>query len=207
METKQELSTTLEDIKQIMERSSRFISLSGLSGIAAGICGLAGAWFAYNFLEENHYLAVSGSNLSTNARNYLFLIAALTFIAAFISSFIFTYIRSTKNNIPIWGVTAQRLLINVAVPMIIGGIFILKLVEVGYYGFVVPACLIFYGLAIVNASKYTLPETRYLGYSLTLLGIINLWLMNYSIIFWAIGFGLFHIIYGAGMWLKYERNS
>ncbi len=206
MENKQELSNTLEDIKQIMERSSRFISLSGLSGIAAGICALIGALFAYNFLNESNYSVAEGTDMNGEVKNYLFLIATITFVAAFISAFAFTYVRSKKNHIPIWGVTARRLMINVSMPMIVGGIFILKLVEANAYNFVVPGCLIFYGLAIVNASKYTLPETRYLGYCLTLLGITNLWFINYGLFFWIIGFGIFHIIYGAGMWWKYEKS-
>ena len=43
---------TLQDIKKIMERSSRFLSLSGLSGIAAGICALAGSVIAYKWIEQ-----------------------------------------------------------------------------------------------------------------------------------------------------------
>ena len=43
----------LQHIKRMMERSSRFISLSGLSGIAAGICAIAGAWFANDVITQN----------------------------------------------------------------------------------------------------------------------------------------------------------
>lgn len=207
MENKQELANTLEDIKQIMERSSRFISLSGLSGIAAGACALAGALYAGNFLTHNQYTTADGTSIRELFTNHIFYTAVVTFIAAFILAFIFTYLRSKKTRVPVWGTTARRLMINVSAPMVVGGIFIVKQIEVGAYGFISPACLIFYGLGVVNASKYTLPETRYLGYSLTLLGIINLWSLNYGIYFWALGFGIFHIIYGAGMWFKYERSN
>lgn len=206
---------TLQDIKQMMERSSRFISLSGLSGIAAGICALTGAWFANGVIENNQ---TSVTNLRSVARstndsisvgdwmgNELFQIAVLTFIAAFVLAFIFTYLRSKKTNTPIWGTTARRLMVNVMIPMIAGGIYLLKLIENGSYGYIAPGCLIFYGLAVLNASKYTLPETRFLGYSEILLGIISLWFIGYGIYFWAIGFGVFHIIYGVFMWWKYER--
>jgi hypothetical protein len=100
---------------------------------------------------------------------------------------------------------ARRLLLNVSLPMIVGGIFILKLLQAGEYGLIVPACLIFYGLALVNASKYTLGEVRYLGYGQILLGLINCWAINYGLYFWAIGFGMLHIVYGAVMLYKYER--
>jgi len=201
----------------MMERSSRFISLSGLSGITAGICALTGAWFANGVIEKNKY---SVTNLRSMARgnddsigitdwmgNALFQIAAVTFIAAFVLAFIFTYLRSKKTNTPIWGTTARRVLINVSIPMIVGGIYILKLMENAAYGYIAPGCLIFYGLAVLNVSKYTLNEIRYLAYGLLLLGIINLWLVGYGLYFWALGFGVLHIVYGALMWWRYERTQ
>jgi len=207
---------TLQDIKQMMERSSRFISLSGWSGIAAGTCALVGAYFGHIALRGNYY-SVSTSNQDENSYfpfllrqlfyDRLFHIALITFIAAFISAFVFTYIRSRKNNTPIWSTTARRLLINVCIPMITGGIYLLKLIENGTYGLIAPGCLIFYGLALINGSKYTLSEIRYLGYCEIILGIISCWYIGWGLYFWAIGFGLLHIIYGTVMWYKYERNA
>lgn len=208
---------TLQDIKQMMERSSRFISLSGLSGIAAGSCALVGAWFAYGIIGTNKTPANNLRHITRDDNidisisdwmgNQLVQIAAITFIAAFVLAFIFTYLRSKKTNTPIWGTTARRLMINVMIPMVAGGIYLLKLMENQAYGLIAPGSLIFYGLAVLNASKYTLPETKYLGYSEILLGIISLWFIGYGIYFWAFGFGLFHIIYGTVMWWKYERNN
>lgn len=209
---------TLQDIKQMMERSSRFISLSGFSGIAAGTTALIGAWFARATINEQSasgrtlratYTAMDTYNITASNifENHLFRIAAITFIVAFISSFIFTYLRSKKTNTPIWGKTAQRLLINVMIPMLVGGLFILKLIEAGNYGLIAPGCLIFYGLALVNASKFTLVEIRYLGYAQLILGVINLWFIGKGLYFWAAGFGVLHIVYGIVMWNKYERNN
>jgi hypothetical protein len=98
------------------------------------------------------------------------------------------------------------MVISIAVPVLAGGIFLLTLVKYGVFGFVAPGCLIFYGLGVLNASKYTLPETVYLGYCEILLGLINLMFLGEGLYFWAAGFGLLHIIYGAYMWWKYERN-
>jgi hypothetical protein len=98
-------------------------------------------------------------------------------------------------------------MINVAVPMLAGGLLIWRLMEFQFYGLVAPACLLFYGLALVNASKYTVPEIRYLGYFQLLLGVLNLWMMGYGLYFWAAGFGVLHILYGIIMWNKYERNQ
>jgi hypothetical protein len=208
---------TLQDIKRIMERSSRFISLSGLSGVAAGICALAGAWFAQ--IELGRYNVENGSGFNGNRGEYIFkdghqylrnnllLIAVITFAAAFILSFFFTYLRSKKTNTPVWDRTARRVMINVAIPMVAGGIYLLALVNANNYAFIAPGCLLFYGLALVNASKYTLNEIRYLGYTEILLGLINCWATNYSLLCWAIGFGVLHIIYGVIMWWRYERKA
>ncbi|HYK44403.1 MAG TPA: hypothetical protein VEV83_04500 [Parafilimonas sp.] len=213
MNATEKLSNELRDIKQMMERSSRFISLSGLSGISAGICALIGAWFARDILEQRS--ALDGANSKTDADSVLrgdllnsglLQIAVLTFMAAVFFAFIFTYRRSRVTNVPIWGAQAQRVLVHVAVPMIAGGIFLLALLKNGVYDFIAPGCLIFYGLGVLNASKFTLPETKWLGYSEILLGIINLFFTGQGLYFWAVGFGVLHIIYGAAMWSKYERN-
>ncbi|HEX6914466.1 MAG TPA: hypothetical protein VF145_04465, partial [Chitinophagaceae bacterium] len=126
-------------------------------------------------------------------------------IAALAAAFIFTWLRSRKTGTPIWGTTARRLIVNVSVPMLVGGIFLWQLIQHGVFGLIAPGCLIFYGLALVNASKYTLGEIRYLGYCEILLGLISLWLPGYGIHFWALGFGVLHIVYGIVMWWKYEK--
>lgn len=205
----------LQHIKRMMERSSRFISLSGLSGIAAGLCALVGAWFARQeiteYVVENSpsFDDYRGTYIFTNSLNTLIInlitIAFLTFAAAFITAFLFTYLRSKKEGVPLWGKTTIRLFWNTTIPLFAGGIYLLRSIDLGHFGLIAPGCLIFYGLALVNASKYTLGEVRYLGYAQILLGIINLWMVGYGLFFWAAGFGLLHIIYGLLMWFKYER--
>lgn len=202
----------------MMEKSCRFISLSGWSGVAAGSCALVGAYFAnsiiqnsnisnYHGYDDQRGIAIADISLLDFMGNRLFIIALLTLIAAFISAFIFTYIRTRKNNTTVWSVASRRLLFNVAIPMLVGGIYLLKLIENGTYGLIAPGCLIFYGLALINGSKYTLGEIRYLGYCEIVLGLINCWYPGWGLYFWAIGFGILHILYGIVMWNRYERND
>jgi len=216
MDKQQQSLETLQDIKRMMERSSRFISLSGLSGISAGICALIGAWVAHPYVVgyKDYVIDRNAAIVQAAAHDYsivlntwLFWIAAATFVSALLTAFIFTWIKSKKEGIPIWGKTAKRLLINVSIPLIVGGIFLFKLIHYGTFGLVAPGCLIFYGLALINASKYTLDEIRYLGYSQITIGLINLWFVGYGLYFWALGFGILHIIYGVYMWMKYERTE
>jgi hypothetical protein len=206
----------LQHIKNMMERSSRFISLSGLSGISAGLCALIGAWVAkpYVFGQKDFIINTDAAIAQAMAEDYsiilntyLFWIAAATFLAAFITAFVFTWLKSKKMGVPIWGFSAKKVMVNVCIPLIVGGIFIFKLLQFGTFGLVAPGCLIFYGLGLVNASKYTLAEIRYLGYAQLVLGIINIFFVGYGLYFWAMGFGIMHILYGAYMWNKYERNA
>lgn len=216
MSYQQQSIEDLQHIKKMMERSSRFISLSGLSGISAGVCALIGAWLAYPYVlgYKEYIIDVNAALAQAMAQDYsiilntwLFWIAAGTFFAALISAFIFTWIKSKKEGIPLWGKAAKRLSINISIPLIVGAVFLFKLIHFGTFGLLAPGCLIFYGLALINASRYTLDEVRYLGYLQIILGMINLWFVGYGLYFWALGFGIMHIIYGTYMWWKYERSE
>ncbi len=212
MDDQQQSLAAIHDIKKMMERSSRFISLSGLSGVSAGICALVGSWLAYPYVfgYKNLYVDTnpsypSGYRILLN--HWLFWIALATFFAALVSAFIFTYLKSSREGIPIWGKAAKRLMLNVSIPLLVGAAFLAALVQYGTFGLVAPGCLLFYGLALINASKYTLDEIRYLGYSEILLGLVSICFVGYGLYFWAVGFGLLHIAYGCYMYLKYERKE
>ena len=202
MNEQQQSLQELHHIKQMMERSSRFISLSGLSGISAGLLAMLGAWLAVKKIElYAHAGRIAYNTLVTQ----LLVIAASVLVAAFVSAFIFTYLRSRRNGISIWGATTNRLLINLLIPLLAGAFFVMRILQMDHIFLIAPVCLIFYGLALINASKYTLGEIRYLGFCELALGIVNLWVPGYGLVFWAAGFGALHVIYGIIMWWKYER--
>jgi hypothetical protein len=209
-EQNQQTLNTIQDIKRIMERSSRFISLSGLSGIAAGICALVGAWFAKQKLDGYYVIFNGGGYTNTGFHKLkidLFIISMLVLAAALAAAFYFTWRKATHNKLPVWDLTAKRLTINLLIPLVAGGLFILAMYQYNEWIFIAPACLVFYGLALVNASKYTLGEIRYLGYCEIVLGLINMFMIGYGLWIWAFGFGVLHIIYGITMWWKYERGA
>lgn len=201
----------IKDIRRIMERSSRFISLSGLSGIAAGVCALAGAYFGYTILKSyygtyNSHGFFSGDDFS-QLKLKLTILAIVVFVVAFFSSLFLTWRKAKKQGLPVWDHTSKRLVWNMLVPLVAGAGFILGMLRYDIWAFVAPASLIFYGLALVNASKYTLSDIRYLGYCEIILGMMNMFFIGYGLWFWAIGFGILHILYGIGMWWKYERSN
>lgn len=208
MDNQQEGLQALHDIRQIMERSSRFISLSGWSGVAAGICALLGALVA-NYKIDYYYASEYGTDSacpSCLARE-IFILAMTVFFSAVVLAILFTWMRSRKEGTPLWGNSTKRLIWNTLVPLGVGGIMVIRMAELGYYQMVAPACLLFYGLALINGSKYTLGEVKYLGYVILIVGLLNLWIPKYGLYFWALGFGVFHIVYGLIMWWKYERTE
>jgi hypothetical protein len=209
MDVKDQHLDALKDIRKMMQRSSRFISLSGLSGIAAGIWALSGAYFAYDWIAEYYFNYGNGgyTNESFHSLKWnLFLLAGAVAGLALISALYFTWRRAGKNKLPLWDHASKQLVINTAIPMITGGLFIIAMLQYSEWRFVAPACLIFYGLGLVTGSRYTLSDIRYLGFSEIALGLINTQFIGYGLYFWAIGFGVLHIIYGFSMWWKYERN-
>ena len=203
----------LEQIRSLMERSSRFISLSGLSGIVAGIFALlgAGALYAYlgmypfssKFLYYNQARATEKWGLSLS--EFLIIDGMLVLSLAIVGGIFFTTRKAKRNNQAIWDPLTQRLLINLLIPLITGGVFCLALLYHGSIAYIAPVTLIFYGLALLNASKYTLNDIRYLGICEIALGLMGMFFLDNGLELWAFGFGILHILYGSMMYYKYER--
>ncbi|WP_396192835.1 hypothetical protein [Flavobacterium sp.] len=198
----------ISEIKNMMNQSSRFISLSGLSGVLAGIYSLVGAWFAYKTIYFDTSTLGNYKNLliAESAVIKLFIIAATVLILSIITAVILSAKKASKSAEKIWNTTSKRLVINFAIPLATGGFFILFLIEKEILSLVAPLTLIFYGLACVNASKYTLGDVRFLGLTMIFLGLLSTWFLGYGLLFWALGFGVCHILYGSVMYFKYDRN-
>lgn len=192
----------ISEIKNLMNKSSRFISLSGLSGILAGVYALTGAAIAYYLVENSvlGYLTLDGS-LFRICFAILIGVAALSVI----TGVILTHRKAKKNGEKIWDNSSKRLLFNFLVPLVTGGLYILIILNQERYGQTAALMLIFYGLALINASKYSLGDIKYLGFTEIILGLICAFVPTYGFWFWVIGFGIMHIIYGTLMYFKYDR--
>lgn len=196
----------LESIRQLMERSVKFVSLSGLSGILAGIYALIGAVLAYREIYSGRVVrTVEYYRGHFPMVKSLFLIAASVLAASLVTGWFFSYRKAKKLKTKMWDSTSKRLLINLAVPLSIGGFFTLMMVDYGYYNLIAASVLLFYGLALVNASSNLYDEVRYLGYCELIVGVCAALWPGFGLYFWAIGFGLLHILYGSLMYKKYDR--
>lgn len=202
----------LSEIRAIMERSSRFLSLSGLSGVGAGVVALAGAAAGHFYLQSHYpdgYLQlVQGSEQERwAALPFLLLLVGLMIGLALLVAFFFTQRRSRRAGQTLWSAPARRLFVALAVPLVAGGLFCLRLYLGGDAALVVPGLLVFYGLALLNASKFTLDEIRWLGLTQIGLGLLAMLHPGWGLIYFALGFGLGHIGYGLLMYNRYERPS
>jgi hypothetical protein len=212
MTTEQDHLDTLTEIRSIMEKSSRFISLSGLSGIFAGLFALLGAAGAYIYLNigifssDYYYWGYSaGGRLNTDFLTFFFIDGLTVLVLSLTFGILFTVRNSIQKGIPIWGKMAKLTVVNMFIPLSVGGIFCLVLLYHHLIGLIAPATLIFYGMGLYNAGKYTLREVRYLGMLEMALGLISCFFIGYGLLFWAAGFGILHIIYGTVMYRRYER--
>lgn len=193
----------IQDIKKMMDRSSQFISLSGLSGILAGIYALAGA-FAVKQLTKDNY-----RHITMESREFKLglLIIAAVLVLSVGTAIIMSAAKAKKHGESLWNSTGRRVAANFLIPLATGGIFALLLIQSHHYGLIAPVTLIFYGLACVNASKYTLRDVRYLGITVIIIGLTATYAIGYGLEFWALGFGVCHILYGTIMYFKYDRNQ
>ena len=207
MNTPETQLEALHEIRDLMNKSSRFISLSGLSGVFAGIFALLGAAVAFWYLGLSFYEPTNYAYIK-DAKSFVifFFTDALSVLtASILSSIYFTTRKAKRKGLPQWDNTAKRMLINLLIPLAAGGLFCLALLLHGAVLLVAPATLVFYGLALLNASKYTLHDLHYLALLEISLGIIASFFSGYGLLFWAIGFGVLHIIYGWFMYHKYEN--
>ena len=200
----------LTEIRSLMERSSSFISLSGLSGISAGIMGLVAAYILHIKLFK--FMDYSKSPMISAQMREEFILFGITVSAAvliitFLAAIFFTARKAKKNGYPVWDGSAKRLVVNLFIPLVTGGVFCLILIYQYFDWLVLPSMLVFYGLALLNAGKFTLSEIKWLGVSEIALGLVSMLFLNDAIYFWGAGFGLLNIIYGLVMYFKYEKNN
>lgn len=208
MKEKKDYIQDIAEIRSMMERSSKFLSLSGWAGIMAGIYALSGAYVAWKFLNFNPdqiiYSPRIAADLSSDFLKVI-LLAIIILILALGTAIFLSFKKAGKRGEKLWNSTSKRLLIDMAVPLIVGGLLILILITQRFIGLVAPFTLLFYGLALYNAGKFTYDEVKILGLIQIGLGLLGTNFIEYGLILWATGFGVVHIIYGIYIHFRYEK--
>jgi heme/copper-type cytochrome/quinol oxidase subunit 3 len=214
MEENQATLDTLKDIKSLMERSSRFISLSGLSGVFSGTLALIGAYLAHWKTNQGPWIQRAQDtdfgtgeivSIDWSVVWFLAIDALLVFILSMFVGYYFSRQKALRKGQPLWGTYSKQFLINLSLPLVTGGIFCMILFYHGLIGLIAPASLVFYGLALLNGGKFSFEEISYLGMSEIALGLAGLVFKGQGLFFWAIGFGVLHIVYGILMYIRHDR--
>jgi hypothetical protein len=212
MSNQKEQLDAINDIKKLMERSSKFSALSGLSGIIVGIMALVCIGISYTILgitplEPISYLSILNRDgaIDTELLKLLIINFSVVLLASFLTAIWLSNKNAVKKGEQIWDLTAKRMLINFSIPMFAGGAYCFILFTQNHIELILPATLLFYGLALLNASKYTVEDIKYLGVLLVLLGLFASIYVDEALLLWGIGFGALHIVYGSFMYFKYEK--
>ena len=200
----------IQDIRNMMKKSTRFLSLSGLSGVFAGIFALAGAYVAHLYILTIFEHAVAGDRGMLDRdkiyMNFILICSGVLFLSIS-TAYFFSNRKAKREGHKLFDHTAIRVLINLCIPLFAGGLFCVALLYHGAIVFIAPCMLLFYGMALINASKYTYDDIRYFGICEIILGLINAFNLGNGLLYWSLGFGVLHIVYGAVMWFKYEKKS
>lgn len=209
IESSKEHLKNLTEIRSLMERSSSFISLSGLSGVSAGVMGLIAAYILYAKLYKFMDYSLS-PRVTAQSRSELIVfgitVSAIVLIITFFLTIYFTARKAKKNGLPVWDGSAKRMVVNLFIPLVTGGIFCLILIYQYFDWLVLPSMLVFYGMALLNAGKYTHNEIKWLGLSEIIIGLTAMFFLSEAIFFWGLGFGFMNILYGMVMYFKHERG-
>lgn len=204
MTKEKDYTKDIAEIRMMMEKSSKFLSLSGWAGIMAGIYALTGAYIAhifFGFSPADTDYSISPPSVLWN----VIMVAMAVLVLSVATAGYLSYRRALKRSEPLWNVTSRRMMINMIIPLASGGILILIFILKGLIAYMAPLTLVFYGLSLYGAGHYTFREIRYLGLTQIILGLISAWLPEYGVLLWAAGFGIMHIVYGIYIYLKHER--
>lgn len=216
----QELSPleSIQEIKSYMQKSTRFLSLSGWSGIWVGSCGIISGLFAMYLINDSdinplnyHYYGAgyqteSFYSLKEVLRFKLLLVEIITFVVALAGGFFFSVKKARKDGVIFLNHVFRRMAINFSIPLVTGGFVCLAFMRYNMLIFIAPTTLVFYGISLLMIARDTLDEVKKLAIFEILLGILSFYFLRYNMIIWIFGFGVLHIVYGIIMRNKYDRK-
>ncbi|MFZ9717876.1 MAG: hypothetical protein ACO3BD_00845 [Chitinophagaceae bacterium] len=205
MEKEQNYQRDLAEIRSLMERSAKFLSLSGWAGVMAGIYALVGAYIAHQFLHFDPALHIKGDVSTPSLLVSLTATAVLVLTLTLTTGFVLSYRRAKKLGEPFWNTGMRRIIQLMGMPLVSGGLLLLLFLSQGSLHLLAPISLVFYGMAIYNAGHFSYRELQYLGITEAMLGIVAAFFPAYGLLLWAFGFGALHIVYGVYIHMKYQQ--
>ena len=192
----------LAEIRIMMDRSTRFRSVPGWAGILAGLYAITAAWIAHECFGLKILFAQSPLIQPAHAKQTIGL--GILLLLTSMTTAITLSIRQAKGKgTPLWNQTTRRMLVSFSIPLLTGGVVLVFLMVQGLLDWVFPFSLIFYGLALHNAGRESIPELQFLGYLELGLGLVACFMSSCSVLLWLMGFGGLHLLYGWYITQKY----
>ncbi len=202
----------LADIRDMVAKSARFPSVSGTAGLFAGLLALAGTALAADMMgcslfDTGCYAALfdEPDRVSPGLGPWLWLDFGTVLVLSLSAGVGWALRKARRQRVPLRGGVAGRLLLAFGTPLVTGGLCCLALLKHGHYGWLAPATLLFYGLALLAAAPFTITAVRYLGWTEVATGLVVAYFPATGLVGWAFGFGLLHLVYGG--WIRYTRQS
>lgn len=206
MKNHEEQLAAIQEMRNMMDQATRFKLISGLSGMIAGVLSLLSLYIVYlstgisPFEAEALERVWRGSNPILISCIFIALLVACMGLGLYMAR---RNARQAGKNA--WDGSAKRLVFSLLIPVLTGGVFSMLLIQLGLVSLFAPVTLLFYGMGLLSASKFTLEAVRTVGLIFIGLGLLATGILSYGLLIWALGFGLVHIVYGFIIYVKYER--
>ncbi|MBO4561474.1 MAG: hypothetical protein J5705_05880 [Bacteroidaceae bacterium] len=211
----QEIKETLSDIRNMMERSQKVMFLNGASGIIVAVWAFLGATLISNLMYRSMwpmwgFKLFPLQEVDTRILIFAIIIFAFTFLASYITVLYMSRRRAMRRGLDFeLDTAAKQLLRTFFTVMIIGGLFCLTPIRNGHWELVPGFMLAFYGLALVVISPmaFKISITKYFGFIQIAAGLAALTLPQYGMMFWTLGFCVFHLIWGIWFHFVFDRKN
>lgn len=194
----------LKAIRELMERPVRYSTMSGLSGVLAGLASLAGVF-------ADLYVSGRYADRPAEAVRINMGIWAGVFLAAFAAATVPTRLRERKRGMPFWSRIKKQILLTI-LPPFVGGVGLTAAIVCRWWigdgpnmwGLIPAIWMLFYGLALWQVGLFSPAEIRVLAVAFLLAGLAAAALFH-TYPYWAMGltFGGFHIVYGVVVWIRH----
>jgi len=180
-----------------MERHSSFFSLSGFTGILIGIVGCI-AIFLVDTMTHGYGINFDGfSQLPILFLEIgIMVIGILTIVLSLFILWKRGRNKAKKNKQGLWNAFAKKQRINLLLLLLVFLVILILIGSKGYYRLITPLLLSFYGLLLLNLSRFQSKSLLFLGLATLILGIVSYVSYTDKIFLLALGVGIFPIIYG-----------
>jgi hypothetical protein len=178
----------LRFIRETMERAGAFTAVPGWGGVAMGITAVGAAVIASRQPSFWAWLATWGVE------------AAIAVAIATWSTF--TKLRASGASL--LSGPGRRFVYSFAPPLLVGALLTVVLVPMGLVGVISAIWLLMYGTGVTTGGAFSIRVVPLMGLCFIVLGAVALFSpASWGDLFLGIGFGGFHIIFGAVIARKY----